>query len=37
MPPSMAKHNALLYTHIGNKPPADRTPQPRSPHPPTLR
>jgi enoyl-CoA hydratase/carnithine racemase len=37
MPPSIAKHNALLYTHIGNKPPGERLVQPRSDRPPTLR
>jgi enoyl-CoA hydratase/carnithine racemase len=37
MPPAMAKHNALLYTHIGNKPPGERLVQPRSDQPPTLR
>lgn len=37
MPPAMAKHNGLLYTHIGNKPPGERTVQPRSGRPPTLR
>lgn len=37
MPASTAKHNGLLYTHIGNKPPGERLVQPRSDHPPTLR
>ena len=37
MPPAMAKHNGLLYTHIGNKPPGERLVQPRSDRPPTLR
>lgn len=37
MPPSTAKTNGLLYTHIGNRPPGERLAQPRSTRPPTLR
>ena len=37
MPPAMAKQNGLLYTHVGNRPPEERTPQPRRDEPPTLR
>lgn len=37
MPPAMAKQNGLLYTHVGNRPPEERTAQPRRDEPPTLR
>ncbi|MFV0318084.1 MAG: enoyl-CoA hydratase/isomerase family protein, partial [Microthrixaceae bacterium] len=37
MPPSMAKQNGLLYTHIGNRPPVERTVSPPSEDPPLLR
>lgn len=37
MPPSVAKTNGLLYTHIGNRPPGERMVQPRSDRPPTFR
>jgi enoyl-CoA hydratase/carnithine racemase len=37
MPPAMAKQNGLLYTHIGNRPPAERLQQPKNPNPPHLR
>ncbi|MFV0318588.1 MAG: enoyl-CoA hydratase/isomerase family protein [Microthrixaceae bacterium] len=37
MPPSVAKQNGLLYTHIGNRPPDERTVQPPSDEPPFLR
>jgi enoyl-CoA hydratase/carnithine racemase len=37
MPPHMARQNGLSYTHIGNKPAADRQGQPRVNRPPTLR
>jgi hypothetical protein len=33
----MAKQNGLAYTHIGNKPAADRKGEPRVNRPPTLR
>ncbi len=37
MPPAMAKQNGLLYTHVGNRPPEERTTQPRREDPPALR
>ena len=37
MTPHMAKQNGLAYTHIGNKPAAERREQPRTNRPPTLR
>ncbi len=37
MPPSVAKQNGLLYTHIGNRPPEERLRQPPADGPPTLR
>ena len=37
MPPAMAKQNGLLYTHVGNRPPEERTAQPRSDRPPFIR
>lgn len=37
MPPAMAKQNGLLYTHVGNRPPEERTEQPRREDPPALR
>ena len=37
MPPAMAKQNGLMYTHVGNRPPEERTVQPRSERPPFLR
>jgi cyclohexanecarboxylate-CoA ligase len=37
MPPHMAKQNGLAYTHIGNKPAADRRSEPRVNRPPTFR
>ena len=37
MPPSMAKQNGLLYTHVGNRPPGERLVQPKREGPPHLR
>jgi enoyl-CoA hydratase/carnithine racemase len=37
MPPHIAKQNGLAYTHIGNKPAAERRGEPRVNRPPTFR
>jgi hypothetical protein len=37
MPPSVAKQNGLLYTHIGNRPAGERLVQPPSDEPPAMR
>jgi enoyl-CoA hydratase/carnithine racemase len=37
MTPHLAKQNGLAYTHIGNKPAAERRGAPRVNRPPTLR
>ena len=37
MPPHIAKQNGLAYTHIGNRPAAERRAEPRVNRPPTLR